>query len=158
MTSSRQFSLALALSLCVGAAAAQTPDFDRDVLPIFETSCTFCHGAELQERQLRLDSEAAVMQGGVSGPVVAPGDSDASPLVRRLLGKDEPQMPMGGDPLSPGELTVIRAWIRALDPSAIEDRASTHWAFIKPVVPELPTVENRDWSNSKLLKKACVNR
>ena len=147
---SRQFLPALAFSLCAGAAFAQIPDFARDVLPIFETSCTICHGAELQEGQLRLDSEAAVMQGGVFGRVVAPGDSDASPLVRRLLGKDEPQMPMGGDPLSPEELSVIRAWIGSLSPSAIEDRASTHWAFVKPVVPELPTVENPDWSRNPI--------
>ena len=92
MTLSRQFLPALAFRLCVGVASAQTPDFDREVLPIFETSCTICHGAELQESQLRLDSEAAVMQGSVSGRIVAPGDSDASLLVRRLLGEDEPQM------------------------------------------------------------------
>lgn len=146
----RQFLLALASLLGVSATSAQTPDFDREVLPIFETSCTLCHGAELQESQLRLDSEAAVMQGGVSGRIVTPGDSDASLLVRRLLGQDEPQMPMGGDPLSPDELTVIRAWIGTLSPSAIEDRASAHWAFIKPVVPEPPTVDDREWSRNSI--------
>ena len=150
MTLSRQFLPALAFRLCVGVASAQTPDFDREVLPIFETSCTICHGAELQESQLRLDSEAAVMQGGVSGRIVAPGDSDASLLVRRLLGEDEPQMPMGGDPLSPDELAVIRAWIGTLSPSAIENRASTHWAFVKPVIPELPRAEHSDWSRSPI--------
>ena len=36
--------------------------------------------------------------------VVIPGDSDKSPLVRRILGLDRPQMPYGGPPLSAEEV------------------------------------------------------
>ena len=75
MASPRPFLLALTSTLFASSVVAQTetPEFARDVLPIFETSCTICHGAELTESQLRLDSEAAVLEGGVSGAVVSPG-------------------------------------------------------------------------------------
>ncbi len=129
MTLSRLCSLVVTLTICGGATAraVQSPDFARDVLPIFESSCTVCHGAELRESQLRLDSEAAVMRGGVSGPVLVPGDGEASPLIRRLLGADEPPMPMGGEPLSAEQIAKVRAWIDSFQPGGPVLRASTHW-------------------------------
>ena len=141
MSSSVRLLLALAVS---SSAAAQTTDF-ADVAPIFETSCTFCHGPDLQESQLRLDSEAAVLQGGVSGAAVTPGDSETSVLMRRLTGADEPSMPMGGEPLSADELAVIREWIDSLDSVAIGERSPTHWAYVKPVEPSIPVVDDASW-------------
>jgi mono/diheme cytochrome c family protein len=48
--------LALFLGLIPLAASAQQVDFARDVQPIFERSCSRCHGATQQSGQLRLDS------------------------------------------------------------------------------------------------------
>ena len=89
---------------------AQTPDarqqgsppsdFARDIAPIFQTSCYSCHNGDKAQGQLRLDSETAILKGGVSGKVVIAGDSQNSLLVKRLLGLgDAPRMPMGADPL-----------------------------------------------------------
>jgi mono/diheme cytochrome c family protein len=146
MTRSRlRWLVAAALSCRSAAFASQSPDFARDVLPIFEASCTACHGADLQESELRLDSEAALSRVRVSGPIVVAGDSEASPLVRRLTGADEPRMPMGGDALSAEEIAAVRSWIDSLEPRPFEQRARTHWAFNKPVAPDLPPVENAAW-------------
>ena len=105
---------------------------------------------EISRSQLRLDSEAAVMRGGLSGPVLVPGNGEASPLVRRLLGVDEPPMPMGGEPLSAEQIAKVRAWIDSFEPSAPVRPASTHWAYVSPVEPELPTVENSGWPRNPI--------
>src|ERR1039457_2552715 len=63
--------------------------FARDIAPIFEKSCNSCHGAEKPQAGLRLDSEAAALKGGESGKVIIPGDSEKSPLVKRLIGNGE---------------------------------------------------------------------
>jgi mono/diheme cytochrome c family protein len=120
-----KFALALLVQgLCLGltpaARAAQPPkvsqsaaiDFQRDIKPIFQKSCGQCHGANMSMAQLRLDSEAAILKGGVSGPAIAPGKSGASLLVKRVLGTtDAPRMPMGGAPLPEAQVKLIQTWI-----------------------------------------------
>ena len=59
-------------------------EFSRDILPIFNASCLHCHGPEVQENRLRLDSEAAVLRGGLRGHAILPGNSEDSLLVRHL--------------------------------------------------------------------------
>ncbi|MCQ7030049.1 hypothetical protein MRO55_26480, partial [Escherichia coli] len=48
--------------------------FEREVRPILVDTCQKCHGAEKQESDLRLDTRAGVLQGGVSGAAVEPGN------------------------------------------------------------------------------------
>ena len=52
-----------------------------------------------------------MLKGGVSGPVLVPGDSANSLIVKRILGDAGPRMPMGSDSLQPDEITSIRNWI-----------------------------------------------
>src|SRR5712671_1534562 len=44
--------------------------YAADIKPIFEKSCTKCHGAEKQKGKLRLDSLEAVHKGSEDGKVV----------------------------------------------------------------------------------------
>ena len=74
--------------------------FASEIRPILAARCYQCHGPELQQNGLRLDSLAAILKGSANGSVVIPGDSEKSPLVRRILGLDRPQMPYGGPPLA----------------------------------------------------------
>src|SRR5208282_2992441 len=85
--------------------------FASEVRPILATRCYACHGPGLQQNGLRLDSLAAVLKGSANGSVVIPGDSEKSPMVRRILGLDRPQMPYGGPPLSAADVELIRKWI-----------------------------------------------
>jgi mono/diheme cytochrome c family protein len=83
---------------------------------VLERYCAGCHGAERQKGRLRLDSLAHLLAGGASGPVVVPGDPEASPLFRRLLLPldTEDHMPPAGKPQpSAAEIERLRAWIRA---------------------------------------------
>ncbi len=134
--------------LLVSLAIAQgRPSFERDVLPILEGSCTTCHGPELRESGLRLDSEAFVLRGGLSGPAVIPKNPEGSPLLRRILGLDEPAMPFGSAPLPAEAIAVLREWVDALDIAQAPERPK-HWAYVKPQRPELPAVKDSRWARN----------
>ena len=93
-------------------ASKTAVDFNRDIEPILQTQCVKCHGGDNAQAGLRLDSEAGILKGGVSGRSIVPGHSSDSLLVKRLMGlADAPRMPMGGDPLPPDKIALIRAWI-----------------------------------------------
>src|ERR1017187_1310259 len=89
--------------------------FDRDVRPIFEQSCFRCHGPEKPKSDFRLDLRAEALRGGDDNTNdVVPGHSDRSKLVAYVAGLDEKtQMPPPdrGQPLTPGQVAVLRAWI-----------------------------------------------
>src|SRR5258708_30424726 len=93
---------------------------------------------------LRLDSKKSALAGGQSGPVIDPGKSAESALYRRVAGiGDKPRMPMGGRPLDPSQIALLRAWIDsgAAWPDHAETAGTrTHWAFIPPHRPTLPNV------------------
>ncbi len=87
---------------------------------------------------LRLDShEAATGQDGGYAGLVA-GDSGASRMLARVTADTNP-MPPTGDRLTPAEIETLRQWI---DAGAEYQR---HWAFDRPVTPQLPGVINESW-------------
>jgi hypothetical protein len=67
--------------VCTSARAdtpAFSPDqvkfFEEEVRPVLANRCHECHGPKKQESGLRLDSRAAVLQGGDGGsPAATPG-------------------------------------------------------------------------------------
>ncbi|MGH9340799.1 MAG: DUF1549 domain-containing protein [Acidobacteriota bacterium] len=126
-------------------------DFAREVFPILERSCFSCHGAETQNAQLRLDARKIVLQGGVSGPAVVPGRAEESLLFLRIAGlTEQPQMPLVGEKLSPQEIALVRGWIDqgAEWPEglgAVVEEIAKHWAYVKPIRPELPEVSIPSW-------------
>src|SRR5579872_4620946 len=75
---------------------AATPDFfETKIRPILATSCYACH-TNSQLGGLRLDSRAALLKGGQTGPAIVPGDPDKSLLVRAIRQTGELKMPKGG--------------------------------------------------------------
>ncbi|MFZ0588846.1 MAG: DUF1553 domain-containing protein [Bryobacteraceae bacterium] len=128
-----------------------SPLFATKVRPILSARCYQCHGPETQQAGLRLDSLNAILKGSDSGKIVVPGHSSDSRIIRRLLAKERPQMPYGGPPLSPDEISTIQEWIDkgAPGPDSTQPTASTkplkHWAYIKPVTPPIPNVSNPSW-------------
>ena len=59
--------------------------FESRVRPILVDQCIKCHGPKKQSSGLRLDSRAAALGGGDSGPSLVPGKPDESLLVRPSL-------------------------------------------------------------------------
>ncbi|HXI71653.1 MAG TPA: c-type cytochrome domain-containing protein [Verrucomicrobiae bacterium] len=89
--------------------------FDRDIRPIFETSCLRCHGPEKPKSHFRLDNRVAALKGGNENPDdIVPGDSSESLLIRYVARKvpDMEMPPIGkGDPLTPQQIDLLRTWI-----------------------------------------------
>ena len=133
------------------ATRADAQDFVHDVQPIFNAKCVGCHGAKLQQGGLRLDVKSAAFEGGVSGTPLHPGKAETSLLVQRIKGAGElPRMPMGGKPLTAEELASITSWIErgALWPDgvgAVVVPKKKHWAFVAPLLPAVPKVQNGAW-------------
>ncbi len=129
-------------------------EFNRDILPIFENSCTVCHGPAIQEAGLRLDTEMAVLVGGISGHTFVPGESEESLLVKHLLGQNVPQMPFNETPLPPKTIALIRSWIDSSKLTSFKTTTSSenasHWAYVKPERPPLPEVHTTDWARNPI--------
>lgn len=104
-------SLPLAAQIALPAPASVSVDYMKDVKPLLSKYCYECHGAEKQQSGLRLDLRQNALRGGDYGPVIVPGKSAESRLIRKLVDGD------GGDPmppdgeLSPEEIGLLRAWI-----------------------------------------------
>ncbi len=132
-------------------ATAESTVFASEIRPLFAARCYQCHGLNVQQNGLRLDSLAAALKGSASGKVIIPDNSEKSPLVRRLLGLDRPQMPYGGPALAAGEIDLIRNWIDHGAPGpdspgwVVASKPVKHWAYMKPVRPEVPNVKNIAW-------------
>ena len=96
---------------CQRSCSRASPLFASKIRPILAARCYQCHGAQVQQNGLRLDSLAGILKGSESGKIVVEGHADQSRLIRRLQAEERPQMPYGGPPLSRDEIASIRAWI-----------------------------------------------
>ncbi|MCX6597464.1 MAG: DUF1549 domain-containing protein [Acidobacteria bacterium] len=117
------------IPVLASAAYSAPDDAARQVLA---ARCWACH-AQTAVGGLRLDSRAAMLQGGPSGPALVPGDPSRSRLMQAIR-RDVPgvkAMPPGA-PLTEAERRVVEDWIAAGAPW--KDDAA-HWAF-QPLRPE----------------------
>ncbi|HEY3739724.1 MAG TPA: c-type cytochrome domain-containing protein [Bryobacteraceae bacterium] len=101
----------LLLAAAPAAHKAANPDFDRDILPIFEDYCLGCHATGIRMGSFECDTYEGVMRGATFGAVVVPGKSAESRLYMALTGKITPAMPMSNRSLTKSELEIIRRWI-----------------------------------------------
>lgn len=130
------------------AASRDPVSFERDVEPILSRRCYSCHGDRRQESSLRLDRREAALRGGEHGSLLVPGRSDQSLLVAVVAGahSELPLMPRKGDPLTLGQVGLLRAWI---DQGAVWPEGAVtsgrpgrdHWAWKPPIRPALPVGE-----------------
>src|SRR5689334_3196101 len=62
--------------------------FEQKIKPLLVETCYECHSEKKHESGLRLDSYAAFMRGTDTGPVVVPGEPDASRIIKALRYND----------------------------------------------------------------------
>ena len=157
--------LAIAL-LSPATAVAADPSgvefFEKKVRPILVNNCFGCHSAQAQKLKagLRLDSRAAALQGGDSGPALVPGDPAKSRLVTAILYKDvDLQMPPKGK-LSDAAIADLTAWVKMGAPWGetpgaaaagstkafdLQKRKAEHWAWQPVRATPPPAVRDMAW-------------
>lgn len=81
------------------------------VTPILQTNCLKCHD-ETAKGGLRLDSYALIRKGGQDGPVIVPGDPDASLLIRAIRRTGDRKMPPSVA-LQDTDVAILEAWVKA---------------------------------------------
>jgi hypothetical protein len=150
------------LGLCLAGAYARAaeptnrdgPKFFRErIEPVLVSECYRCHSvvAKKVRGNLKLDSRAAMLQGGETGPALVPGKADESLIVQALRHVDGLEMPPEKPRLPGSVIADFETWIAMGAPTPSDDdlartgdrlkEARRHWAFqpLKDVMP--PTVK-----------------
>ena len=138
----------IAAAFTPAAAAAELPDFNRDIRPILSRNCFACHGPDEHDRQggLRLDDRAAATSELDSGlTAIVPGQPAKSELVTRIHATDVDLVmppPESNHLLTAAQKDLLERWIAAGAPYA------AHWAYVPPAAAPVPTVEDPAWSRT----------
>lgn len=142
----RTYIVSFCLLVVLAQLAIADVNFEVDVLPILTEHCVSCHGPEVQESKLRLDTLANALRGGDSGEhVITPGSSSRSHLIERVTNENKKlRMPPDAESLPEEAIDALRAWID--DESIwvearneIATNKTNHWSFQpvkRPAVPE----------------------
>jgi hypothetical protein len=93
--------------------------YAADIKPILDASCVKCHSGQKPKAHLHLDTLNGLLKGTRMGPILKPGHSADSFVVKAVahLTKDHdswmPPEPnkAGIKPLTPEQIGLIRAWI-----------------------------------------------
>jgi hypothetical protein len=136
--------LITALSLAFRYFSAPEIDFNADIRPILNTRCISCHGGVKESGGFSLFSREDALKTTKSGkPAIIPGDASASELIRRLIlpETDEEHMPLHSHSLSEEEISKLKIWINQ------GVKWQQHWAYIPPVMPEVPT-DKSGWAEN----------
>ncbi len=83
-----------------------SPTFEANIAPIFDNQCRVCHNSTTLAGGLDLSTYAGVQKGGKDGPILQPGNSAASLLVRIQSSQHFMN-------LSKEELALVEQWIDA---------------------------------------------
>ncbi len=159
--------------VAIDRASASEPDpaqvsfFEKEVRPVLAENCFKCHGEAKQKGGLRLDSLAAMVQGGDSGPAVVPGELEESLLVE-AVNYEGLEMPPGGK-LGDAQRAVLTRWVemgapwpsvdreasaaaptKSAEKSGIDDEDRAFWSFQPVKRPAVPEVEDGGWSKGPI--------
>lgn len=127
-------------------------DYNQHVKPILADKCFACHGPDKakQKAGLRLDvaeSAYASLSKSPGKVAIAPGSLKNSEVFHRILSTDpEVMMPTPESHLSltDAEKAVLVRWIQE------GAEYKPHWAFVKPELPEIPTLKNEGWARNPI--------
>jgi hypothetical protein len=119
--------------------------FESKIRPVLAGTCFKCHGGEKVRGGLHLESRAALLKGGDSGPAVVPGDAEKSLLIRAIrYGHEDVKMPPDKQLPAPVVDDFV-AWIKdgAVWPersslASSTARAEKRWAFEQVAQVEPP--------------------
>jgi hypothetical protein len=139
--------------------------FEKQVRPILARRCYECHSARAKELKggLRVDSRAAILTGGDTGPAIVLGDQDESLLIDAINYGDLYQMPPKSK-LPDSEIAILSKWVKLgmpwskEEPIAVTDdgkfdlaaRKKDHWCWQPLNDSPPPTVSNQAWPRNAI--------
>ena len=166
-----------AFAFCQTAVAAESADqptaeqlefFESKVRPILVERCYECHSGDQKEPKggLKVDSRAALLAGGETGPAVVPGNLKESLLIDAINYGDLYQMPPKSK-MPEAEIAVLTRWVEqgapwpketSSAPAAgstakgfdIQQRKAEHWCWQTVQNPPPPQVKNAGWAKQDL--------
>ena len=160
-----RFLLVVAAMIAPLPLRAQDIDFKRDIAPILEERCWYCHGEDEQESGLRLDLRPRMFRGGDSGlPAIVPGKPESSYLIEVVKHLDpEVKMPPDEDKIPAQEIELLTRWIKqgAVWPGqmdAVAREKSDHWAFQPVVRPAVPAAKSSNPVDAFLAAKLAEHQ
>jgi len=177
-------SLGLLLFVCMPSASSWSAEtetipksspeaeqfFEKKIRPILLNRCAECHGEDLQEGGLRIDTHEGFFEGGESGKLLEPGKPNESRLIQVVRYNADLKMPPKSK-IPDAEITDLIKWVEggAVWPGAVASTPSvskkTHpsaegmkftteqksfWAFQPMSNPSPPEVEDSSWVKSPI--------
>ena len=134
--------------------------FENKIRPLLIEKCVDCHGEDDAQSDLRLDTLAGMLAGGVSGPAFIAGEPGESLIVSAIEYKDEAlRMPPDGK-LADEKVELLKEWIKRGAPHPDGDsrskgklrvgkidvqKARQHWSLRPITEPVAPQVTNPQW-------------
>lgn len=120
------------LGLTVPALLEAAPDFEKEVAPILEAKCLFCHDAESKKGKFDLSTRETAFSHASVGDLIA------------LVSGPDPEMPKKETPLTAAQVKTLTDWIAAgaLWPGArtlvYNPRRDLDWWSLRPIEGGLP--------------------
>lgn len=140
--------------------------FEKQVRPLLNRRCYRCHSSTARSLKggLRLDSRVGVQRGGDSGPILVPGQPDASRLIHVIRYQGGVEMPPDSK-LPKEEIAILVRWVQigapwpadrsermVPEPDAgfpLQQRRRDQWCWQPIDNPRLPLLKD-DWSVSAI--------
>jgi hypothetical protein len=147
------------------ATPEQVRFFEARVRPVLAENCHKCHGPDKQKSNLRLDSRAAAIKGGDTGPAVVPGRPEESLLVTAIRHEDDVLKMPPSKKLAPEQVADLTRWVKmgaswpagdapggpsSARKSALQvtDKDRAHWAFQPVRRPPVPSADDPGWARN----------
>lgn len=149
------------LAWTITASAGSEPNsedetfFETRIRPVLAESCIECHGPKKSSGGLRLDSQAAMAQGGDSGAAIDSEHPEVSLLIRAVRRDSESPVKMPPDqPLSSKAVSDLTDWIQsgAKWPKSLTQPIPSnrkHWAFEPLQKTSIPYDESK-WATEPI--------
>ena len=138
--------------------------FEKQVRPLLVRQCYECHGPDSEQGEggLRLDTRAAILRGGQSGPAVIPGKPDQSLLIHAINHDPAVESMPPNRRMKNEEVAILVRWVQINAPwpgtdqaavqqrpeaveTALTDQDRAFWSFLPPREPTIPSVNRRAW-------------
>ena len=157
----------LFLCFCIASTvAADDADgirfFETKIRPILVKHCYECHGPDLQEHKLRVDSLEGMTKGGKAGSFIVAGKPEKSLLIA-AIGYQVPDLQMPPDrKLAAGDIADLTAWVKMGAPHPdrqgkveVVDKydlteARKFWSFQPAIDHPPPAVKDAAWAKTEL--------